>query len=131
MLLQYWVNFNTLNDLVNRDRIWIAIMYLEKGVLSPRVVRKSSYWLQWTRNRLVRKRYVVRQMLMWYWVNFNTANSRTHIEQQIELFGKKVNIFNCKMKNILDEVSFFVKLVFSSLNLSKKALLHSYFSCFC
>ena len=39
------------------------------------------------------ERYAVRNVLLQYWVNFNKVNSRTQIEQQIELFGNKNNIF--------------------------------------
>ena len=52
---------------------------------------------------LVKKKYVVKQLLLQYWVNFNKVNSRTYIEQLI-----KDNIFQLQneFKTLMEEWCF-------------------------
>ena len=52
------------NDLVSWDRIWRVKCVSNKACLSHLVTKKSKYLQEWTRKRIVKKSYVVRQVLL-------------------------------------------------------------------
>ena len=90
--------FKLIYDLVNRDRIWTAMVISNEACFSRLVFRKSSYWLEWTWNRLVKKMYVVRQMLL----NTESTSIKSILDSILSnrssYLETRAIFFNCKMK---------------------------------
>ena len=68
-------------------------MCFEQSLPFPPSCQEKQVLTKVSQKGLVKKRHVVRQMLLQYSVNIKKVNSKTHIEQVIELFGNKGNIF--------------------------------------